>query len=102
VSDGARGVGVVADRSVAGGRFGVSCLFVPYSFRGPVAVGDTGLYYVLCDESCPTADKPGKMAWWRGGVMGHIPILHHFVFALWRDGGWLDFVPAAGCCNIPA
>jgi hypothetical protein len=28
-------------------------------FRGPVAVGDSALY-VLCDESCLTADKPAR------------------------------------------
>jgi len=28
-------------------------------FCWPVAVGDSGLYYVLCDESCLTADKGG-------------------------------------------
>jgi hypothetical protein len=29
-------------------------------FRGPVAVGDSALYYVLCDESCLTADRAAE------------------------------------------
>ena len=32
------------------------CLYES-SVRGPVAVGDTGLYYVWRDEGCLTADK---------------------------------------------
>ena len=27
------------------------------SFCGPVVVGDVGLYYVLCDQGCLTADS---------------------------------------------
>jgi hypothetical protein len=48
---------------------GLSYLFLRYSFSGPVAVGDSALYYVLCDESCLTADKPGGMEEWSDGVM---------------------------------
>ena len=32
------------------------CLYEP-SVRGPVVVGDTGLYYIWRDEGCLTADK---------------------------------------------
>jgi hypothetical protein len=39
-----------------GGGWGFMCTNL--LVRGPVVVGDSGLYYVLCDESCLTADKP--------------------------------------------
>jgi len=31
------------------------CLY-GFLFSGPLAVGDSGLYYVLCDKGCLTAD----------------------------------------------
>ena len=37
-------------------------------FCWPVAVGDSALYYVLCDESCLTADKERRVFWFFGGV----------------------------------
>ena len=38
-------------------RLGFPVRWHVLSFRGPVAVGDTGLYYVLCDKGCLMADK---------------------------------------------
>ena len=34
------------------------CLY-GFLFSGRVALGDSGLYYVLCDKACLTADRPG-------------------------------------------
>jgi hypothetical protein len=31
--------------------------FCGFLFSGRGAVGDGGLYYVLCDKGCPTADR---------------------------------------------
>ena len=47
--------GIVSARGGMGAGFHV-CLYES-SVRGPVAVGDTGLYYVWRDEGCLTADK---------------------------------------------
>ena len=43
-------------------RVGMGCVrfqvgWYRYSIFGPVAVGDSGLYHVLCDETCLTADN---------------------------------------------
>jgi hypothetical protein len=62
-------------------------------FRGPAAVGDSALYYVLCDESCLTADKPGGMEEWSDGVME------------WWSGEKIGirsgpFRPALGCSSF--
>ena len=41
----------------AGWELGFHIRMRDLSFRGPVAVDDVGLYYVLCDKGCLTADK---------------------------------------------
>ena len=50
------GGGIVSARAGMGAGFHV--FLYESSVRGPIAVGDTGLYYVWRDEGCLTADKP--------------------------------------------
>jgi hypothetical protein len=40
------------------GELGVHVCFCGFLFSGPAGIGDGGLYYVLCDECCLTADSP--------------------------------------------
>ena len=57
------GAGTVAGRRVdGGGGLGFHVCLYESSVRGPVAVGDTGLYYVLCDKGCLTADKAPRLS----------------------------------------
>jgi hypothetical protein len=59
---------------------------VVFSFligSGAVALGDTALHYILCDEPCLTADKVGFQGWnpslWRRCSLE--------LFKVWRQLG---------------
>jgi hypothetical protein len=42
------------------GGLGLHICWYGFLLSGPVAVGDNGLNYVLCDKGCLTADKQGR------------------------------------------
>jgi hypothetical protein len=60
---------------------------------GPVAVGDSGLYYVWCDKGCLTADKQGRgvvynrRSRWEALIRGRPALPATLLSVLARGGG---------------